>query len=53
MSLDNNSSDRPEWCNVRYHGIYCPDNAYGLQVGWLISTGSVINQLVRMNTDDF
>ena len=40
------TSDRPEWCTVRYHGVFCPDNAYAVHIRWLISTGSIINQLV-------
>ena len=41
---------RPEWCTVRYYGIFCPDNAYVVQLRWLISTGSVINELVNILT---
>ena len=44
-SLD--QSERPEWCTVRYHGTFCPDNAYVVQLRWLVSTGSIINQLVN------
>lgn len=46
INLDRSSSDRPEWCTVRYDGIFCPDNAYVVHLRWLVSTGSVINQLV-------
>ena len=47
INLDRSASDRPEWCTVRYHGVFCPDNAYTVQLRWLVSTGSIINELVR------
>lgn len=46
IKLDASTSDRPEWCTVRYHGIFCPDNAYVVRLRWLVSTGAIINQLV-------
>ena len=47
INLDSTTSDRPEWCTVRYHGVFCPDNVYLVHLRWLVSTGSVINQLVQ------
>ncbi len=46
VEINLDASDRPEWCTVRHHGIFCPDNAYVVHLRWLVSTGSVINELV-------
>ena len=40
-------SDRPESCVVRYHGNYCYQNAFELEVHWIAATGCIVNDMVR------
>ncbi|XP_028415172.1 GATOR complex protein DEPDC5-like isoform X2 [Dendronephthya gigantea] len=47
INLNSSRKDRPEWCTVRYPGVFCPDNVYLVHLHWLVASGSVINQLVQ------
>lgn len=41
-------SNRDEWGHVQYHGNYCPSAAFELILQWLVATGSIVTELVRM-----
>lgn len=39
-------SDRIEWGHARYQTVFRPDQAYELVVEWLVSSGSIVSELV-------
>lgn len=46
-SMDSNRrSDRAEWCTIYYHDNYCPDQAFSLELHWMVSTASIISERV-------
>ena len=41
---------RSEWCNIVYHGNYYPFKcAYMIELDWIVSSGSVIAELVSLD----
>lgn len=45
-------TDRSEWCAICYHGNYFPHKcAYAIELNWMVATGCVINELVRVSTN--
>ena len=42
-------SDREEWAIARYHGNYNTSGAFELEVQWLVATGCIMGELVRID----
>ena len=43
-------SDRRESCTVRYHGNYNPAHAFEIEVHWIMATGCIVSDMVRIDT---
>lgn len=42
-----NKSDRVEWGHAGYQSVFRPDQAYEMVIEWLVSSGSIVSELVR------
>ncbi|XP_038057653.1 GATOR complex protein DEPDC5-like isoform X1 [Patiria miniata] len=40
-------TDRVEWCHINYNGCFCADEAWGFQVEWLVSTPSLLVEVLQ------
>ncbi|XP_033102141.1 GATOR complex protein DEPDC5-like [Anneissia japonica] len=47
MDLSNSKTDRPEWCHVAYQQVFNPSQAFELKVQWLVSSSSMLNELLQ------
>ncbi len=43
-----NKTDRVEWCHINYDGCFCSDKAWGFDVEWLVSTPSLLVEVVSV-----
>ncbi|XP_033627568.1 GATOR complex protein DEPDC5-like isoform X2 [Asterias rubens] len=42
-----NKTDRVEWCHINYNGCFSADSAWGLDVEWLVSTPSLLVEVLQ------
>ena len=49
----NQKTEREEWGTAKYHGNYNPTAAFELELQYLVATGAVVGDLVRLSDDWF
>ena len=49
----NQKTEREEWGTAKYHGNYNPTAAFELELQYLVATGAVVGDLVRLGDDRF
>ncbi|XP_071946548.1 GATOR1 complex protein DEPDC5-like isoform X2 [Antedon mediterranea] len=47
IDLSNTKTDSPEWCHVAYQQIFDPSQAFELKVQWLVSSSSLLSELLQ------